>query len=349
MQITRADLDEASAQGHIGQSQANALWIFLNTRTAQDTPAFRPAHILYYLGGMVAIGAMSLFMTAGWERFGGTGLLVIACAFGVVALAATERLMARGLLLPAGILGALAVAIVPLAVYGAQQALGAWAFDGPWPATSGKSRLHLDWRLSTMEFATLAAGAAALWRYRLPFLVMPIAFTLWFMSVDLALSGNTSWSILSIPSMVVSTCFGIAMVLVAFWTDLRSRGHRDFAFWLYLSGVATFWFSMMRLGDGGFTSPMQAGVDLLLIAIGAALSRRVFAVFGGLGVAIDLLHLSRSVFADSLLFPVALGAIGLAVIAVGIAWQRHEAAIGAWVQSFLPPAVRDMVARRAAS
>jgi hypothetical protein len=55
-----------------------------------------------------------------------------------------------------------------------------------------------------------------------------------------------------------------------------------------------------------------------MIGIGGTLSRRVFAVFGGLGVAGYLGHLSYSVFSDSMLFPVALTAIGFAVIAAGV-------------------------------
>ncbi len=43
----------------------------------------------------------------------------------------------------------------------------------------------VDWRWMLMELATLATGAALLWRYRLPFMVMPLALTFWYMSMDL--------------------------------------------------------------------------------------------------------------------------------------------------------------------
>lgn len=89
MQITRAALDEAAAKGLIAKEQSAALWAFLVERE-QETPTFKPAHILYYLGGLIAIGAMTLFMTLGWERFGGGGLLLISVAYGVAALALTE-------------------------------------------------------------------------------------------------------------------------------------------------------------------------------------------------------------------------------------------------------------------
>lgn len=76
------------------------------------------------------------------------------------------------------------------------------------------------------------------------------------------------------------------------------------------------------------------------------LSRRVFAVFGGLGVAGYLAHLAHAVFRDSLMFPFALTLIGLGLAGLGILWQRHEARLSAWLRSWLPEAVRELVETR---
>ena len=109
MQITRGMLDEAATKGILAEEQAQALWTYLLDRDI-ETPSFRPAHLLYYLGGLIAIGAMTLFMTLGWERFGGTGLLLIALCYCAIALALTEFLLRRRhLSIPAGITAALAV------------------------------------------------------------------------------------------------------------------------------------------------------------------------------------------------------------------------------------------------
>jgi hypothetical protein len=350
MQITRAALDEAEAKGLLSKGQGLALWTFLVERE-QETPSFRPAHILYYLGGLIAIGAMTLFMTLGWERFGGMGLLLISVAYCAIALALTEFLLGRvRLALPAGITAALAVAMVPLAVYGAQHLLGLWPADDPVKAGYRDYHTRIDWRWLIMEFATLAAGAIALWRYRLPFMVMPVAVTLWYMSMDLTpfLFGGDAASLYSDRRKLVSVGFGGAMTLIAFWVDWRSLRSKDFAFWLYVFGVLTFWGGLTSMDSNSELGKFLYGcINLLLIALGAALSRRVFAVFGGIGVALYLGHLSHTVFKDSMLFPVALTAIGLLVIAAGVYWQRHEAIIGAWLRSFLPAAVRELVEHRA--
>lgn len=349
MHITRTSLDEAAAKGLIDKGQGAALWAFLLERE-HASPTFKAAHILYYLGGMIAIGAMTLFMTLGWERFGGTGLLFISMCYCALALGLAETFLRRKhLALPAGISAALAVVMIPLAVYGAQHALGLWPADASTTWAYRDYHTRIDWRWLMMEFTTLAAGVIAVWRYRLPFLLMPVAVTLWYMSMDLSplLFGGDASDFFSNQRKLVSTCFGFLMTLIAFWVDVRSRQTKDFAFWLYIFGVLTFWGGLTSMESNSELGKfMYFCVNLTLIAVGAALSRRVFAVFGGVGVAIYLGHLSHTVFKDSMLFPVALTAIGLAVVCVGVLWQRHETAIGQWLRSFLPTAVRELVERR---
>lgn len=167
-----------------------------------------------------------------------------------------------------------------------------------------------------------------LWRYRLPFLVMPVAVTLWYMSMDLTPflfgTADASWEL----RKLVSLWFGLLMVLLAFWVDVRTQDDRDYAFWLYLFGVVAFWcgLSLMR-SDSEFNKFIYLCINLAMIFVGAALSRRVFAVFGGLGAAGYVGHLAYEVFRDSMLFPFVLTVIGLAVVALGVVWQRREAAI----------------------
>jgi hypothetical protein len=348
MQVARAALDEAAVRGLIDPAQVGPLWRFLAERD-QETPSFRAAHILYYAGGLIAIGAMTLFMTLGWERFGGAGLLFIAGCYGVLAIALTEWfLRRRQLALPAGITAALAIVMVPLAVYGAQHVLGMWPLEGR--SSYRAYHTQIDWRWLFMELATLAAGVIALWRYRLPFMVMPVAVTLWYMSMDIVpfLFGGQAWSFFSPEGKVISTVFGAAMVLLGFWVDVRSsRSRKDFAFWLYVFGVITFWGGLTSMDSNSEVGKLvYCAINVVMIGIGAALSRRVFAVFGGLGVAFYLGHLSHTLFKDSLLFPVALTAIGLSIVGAGVYWQRHEAAIGTRLRSWLPGHLRRLVEQR---
>ena len=346
--LRRPDLDSAVSGGIITAQQADRLVAHLAASgVPSEQPRFTLVHVLYYLGGMIAIGAMSLFMTLGWNAGGGWGGFFISVCYAVLALALTHWLLERKhLLLPAGILATLAVVMVPLAIFFAQMALGYWGEDKPYR----DYHVFIDWRWIMMEFGTLAIGTILLWRYRFPFMLMPISVTLWYMSMDLVpfLMGQErvyDWEI----RKFISLWFGLAMTLVAFWVDLRSRFTRDYAFWLYLFGVLTFWGGLSLMDSGSEWGKLAyCGINVLMILVGTVLGRRVFAVFGGLGIAGYLGHLSWRVFRDSMIFPLALSVLGLAIIGLGILWQRHEAQWSARLRGFLPAPLRELIEARAA-
>jgi|APTNR8051073442_1049403.scaffolds.fasta_scaffold08396_3 hypothetical protein len=352
------DLERAAAAGLLQAGQVAPLWQHLcqpSDAAMPWPPAVRPTgprldftHTLYYLGGMLAIGAATLFMTEGWQRLGAWGLLGICAAYAAACVLAARALDRRGLAVPAGILATLAVCLVPLATWALQHALGLWPEGGP--ERYSHYHTHIDWRWLTLELATLLAAALALWALRHPFLVMPLAVTLWYMSMDLARlvmqpAEHESWRFYRDFSM----CFGLLMTLLALWVDARSRlgSGRDYAFWLYLLGLPTFWCALTaRDATSELARAGYAAFNLGLLALGAVLQRRVFAACGGLGVAIYLGHLSWHLFRDSLMFPLALTMVGLGVIVAGILWQRHEPRLRAALLARLPAPLRRWVPDR---
>jgi MFS family permease len=352
--IERKHLTEAAAASIITPEQAERLWEFLLARagtTRERGPRFTFTNVLYYLGGMLAIGAMSLFMTLGWEGFGGWGVFFIALLYIGAALLLARRFERQGLAIPMGIMAALAVVLVPLAVWGLQHALGLWA-DAKGAEHYRQYHDVIDWRWVTLEFATLLAGVLMLYRWRAPFLLMPVAVTLWYMSMDLALLllppdvkpwSESEW----LFRKWFSVAFGLVTVLVAFWVDLRSRHTLDYAFWLYLFGLLAFWGGLSSLGSDRLAGKLvYLAINLGLVLIGAVLVRRAFTVFGAIGVAIVLADISWRYFKDSWLFPIALTAIGLAIIYAGIWWSRNEPRLAGRLQALLPRDLRAPIAGR---
>jgi len=341
--MKRSELESAVTAGVITAEQADRLTGFLAAAPDTGEPRYSFVHVLYYLGGMIAIGAMSLFMTLGWNSLGGWGGFITAVCYGVLALALTHWFLEQKQLpVPAGIMATLAVVMVPLAIFGAQMALGYWT------DTKDYRDFHvfIDWRWIMMELGTLAAGAVLLWRYRFPFMVMPIAVTLWYMSMDLVpflFGAGADWEI----RKFISLFFGLLMVLLAFWVDVRSRFSRDYAFWLYLFGVIAFWGGLSSMNSGSELGKLiYCGINVAMVLVGAILGRRVFSVFGGLGIAGYLGHLSYQVFKDSLIFPFALSLIGFAIIWLGVIWQRREKEWSARLRSLLPVALRELIEAR---
>ena len=102
MEVSRKKFDLAVAKKIISQQQADELLAFLNAQPSSG-PGFDFTNVLYYMGGLVAIGAMTLFMNLGWEKFGGWGILCISLAYAGVGLLLTNKFQKNGHAVPAGI------------------------------------------------------------------------------------------------------------------------------------------------------------------------------------------------------------------------------------------------------
>ena len=343
MKVTKKKLDLAVSEEIISQEQSDRLFAFLKALPGTG-PSFDFTHVLYYMGGLIAIGAMTLFMTLGWESFGGWGIFCISLAYAGSGFKFADNFQNRGHAIPAGICATFVVALAPLAIYGLQQAMGWWPDHTPYR----DYHRYIKWHWIYLELGTLAVGALIAYRYRYPFLQMPIAVTLWYMSMDIAAmlaGGRADFAFRALVSMY----FGLAMTLFAFWVDIRSSKSGDYAFWFYLFGVITFW--------GGLTSQHSTSelskliyccINLLLIGFGVVIVRRVFVVFGAIGISIYLGHLANEVFKNSWLFQIILTAFGLGIIYLGLVWQKNEKEITRKVRSYLPLPLRELLEERIA-
>ena len=342
MKITKTNLNNAVDIGILDNQQAEALYTFLKSQP-DSGPAFSFTNILYYFGGLIAIGAMTLFMNLGWEQFGGWGILFIAILYAGIGLLFTGRFQRGGHAIPAGICATFVIAMAPLGIYGLQQGMGWWPDD-----TVYQEYYHyIKWHWIYLELGTLAIGIIMAWYYRYPFMIMPVAVTLWYMSMDVAamITGGEADYIFR---AFVSMWFGLLIILLAFWVDIRSRkSGQDYAFWLYLFGVMAFWCGLsLQHSDSELSKFLYFCINLGLIGAGAILVRRVFVVFGALGCAAYFEHLASSIFQDSWLFPIALTAIGLGIVYLGVFWQRNEAMITQKTRRLLPTALQELLAER---
>jgi hypothetical protein len=199
-----------------------------------------------------------------------------------------------------------------------------------------------------MEAGTIISGVIALRARRFPFLTAPIAFSLWFMSMDVAplLYGKTT--VTGNEREWVSVGFGLVILLLAYLADLRVRAGEDFSFWGYVFGLMAFWGGLSVMDTGSELSRfIYCLINVGLIALSVVLRQRVFIVFGSLGVFGYLGHLSYTVFKDSLLFPIALSVIGICVIWFGVMYQQNAQKLERVIVDHLPTSMRALVPERA--
>ena len=348
MAYSEADLRAATAAGLLDGPQLDRLLDFLRARGASVSgeaaaaPRFDVAHLLWYAGALIVMAAMGLFSTLAFAQMGGSALVVTALVYAAVFTAAGHHLWHnKGLRTPGGLLIAVAVSMAPLAVYGVQDALGLWGELGK----PGTVHDFYDWVNRSwvfMEIAAIVAAVIALRFYPFPFIVMIIGVALWFMSMDLAFwvtagKADADWEL----RRHVSLWFGLATLVIAWIVDCRRRG--DFAFWLHLFGMLAFWGAVSSASGGtALDKAVYCALNVSLLFVAVFLDRRIYAVCGVIGISFYLTDLANRVFRDSLMFPFALSLIGVGVIAAGLFYYRHQAAISTWLEANLPPALKRL-------
>lgn len=352
MRYSNDDLRAASDAGVITSVQLESLLSFLGTRPGAVTdtgPKFDAVHLLWYAGALIVMSAMGLFSTLAFSQMGGQALIATAIVYaGLFAWAGHYLWTVKNFRTPGGLLIAVAVSMAPLAVYGLQETYGLWtSFGKPTQVRDFYVWIKGSWIF--MEIAAIVAAGLALYFYRFPFIVFIAAFALWFMSMDIVpwITGQKfdNWEV----SRKVSVWFGLGILITAVIVNARQKSG-DFAFWLYLFGVLTFWGGITASSNGtAFDKALYCAMNVGFLFLAVFLGRRIFAVFGTIGIAIYLGDLAEKLFKDLLLFPFALSLIGVGIIALGLYFHRHQDAIRTAVDRNLPDVLKRLRPANAAA
>jgi hypothetical protein len=276
---------------------------------------------------------------------GGWALAGCGAAYLIVFLAAGHALWRKpGLIVPAGLLITVAVSMLPLILYGIQDALDLWKYGLGDPGKYHDFFAYVNGSWLYMEIGTVIAASLAFWRYRFPFILFVAAVALWFMSMDLALwltydpKGYDDWQM----RCNVSIAFGVLMIAAAWAADvLRQRNGSDFPFWIHIFGVMTLWGGLSATGGGtDMEKCLYCLINVGLLGLSVFLNRRVYAVFGALGIATYLGDLAYYTFQDVILFSFALSAIGIGVIGLGLLLHKNRDRLVAAVEQTMPDALK---------
>jgi hypothetical protein len=349
--MTETDLRDLHAAGIIDDAKLAEISAFLSGREKPSSdaalqPRFDLIHLLWYAGALIVIGAMGIFTTDAFNRMGGSALTAFGVIYAVVLTALGDFLWSkRKLRVPGGLLITAAISMVPMIVYGIQDALDLWKYALGDPGQYKNFYPYINGSWIYMEAATILAALIAIIRYRFPFILLMAAVALWFMSMDLAMWFTSSgqdyydWD----TRRMVSIWFGLIMIACAWaWDGVKGR-LPDMSFWIHLFGALTFW-GALSASDGG-TELEKFGyllINLVLLAFSLFIDRRIYAVAGALGVATYLGYLASSVFQDLIGFSFALSAIGIAIILAGIWLHKNRTRISANLSETLPEALRRL-------
>lgn len=351
--MNKEELQALRQAGIIDDVKLSEITAFLASHKTQPEtsgPRFDLTHMLWYVGALIIIGAMGLFTNDAFNRMGGWALTACGLVYAVVAFLGGHYLWTKkSLRIPGGLLIAVAVSMVPMIIYGIQDAMDLWKYaqGDPGQYRNVFPYMHGSWIY--MEIATVVVAAIAAYFYRFSFILAIAAVALWFFSMDIAI-----WFLRSPESVndfdfdfstrrMVSIIVGLAIMLLSWAMDVKRRGGADMSFWLHIAGAAAFW-GGLTLSDGGTELEKFAYllINVGLLGFSLFLDRRVYAVFGGLGVATYLGQLAFNTFKDMILFSFALSAIGLLIIFLGVMLHRNRGQMSAALDDSLPDAIKRL-------
>lgn len=330
MNVKKEELISAASNLGLSAQQGEDLWKVLeNQRVA--TNRFDVANVLYYLGALITLSAMTWYLGFNWKTFGSGGILCITLVYMVIFLFMGNHLWKKHLKTPGGLFITLAVSLTPLAIYSFQDYTGLWGGVTPGSYSDFFSWIKGGWFF--MEIGTVLAGLVALHFYRFPFLTAPIFFSLWFMSMDvtqLMLPYSASmWS----DRLWVTIGFGVVILLIAYLIDQRTE--EDYAFWGYFFGVLSFWGGLSLL-DHEMDKISYCLTNIVFILCAILLQRRIFLIFGVSGIFIYIGALFGLYFTESALFPIILSLIGIVIIFLGIVYHKNHQKVEQLILNSLP-------------
>jgi hypothetical protein len=295
-----------------------------------QTGLSRTVQALIGLGVVLVIGAHAWWSTIGYEEMGIGLVLALTLLWQAGFLVAAEWAKRAGHGLLESGFAAIVAFYTPLAIYSLQRLFGA-DFEGHdyndfYPWISG------GWVF--MEAGSIAVAAALLYRYRRPFLMLPMTLFTGFLVMDATarVAGDGLDDGDTLKWVVLGGGIGIGLAAVA----LDYSGWRRFAFWPHLVSIwLVAWGLPFCTDKTSLSLFVVAAVDL---AIGVWLARLVYLAAGGV---IGWVAIATSTEGAAL--PFLLMAGGLLFIVAGIWLAKADSPVRRWLaERGLPAPQRDL-------
>lgn len=325
--MTGTELEQALARwrqaGIIDPAQAEAI----QRLEAQPSPAaapaehFRlnPATLIVYIGAFLVAVASVVFVALGWNDMGRAEQAVWGALAVVVPTGLAYGLRRTGT--PMAMQGSVPLVVVanvalPLFVYTLYRLVGWWPEHPDRPSSQDTTS-----QLMALDFGITALIAAVLaFRLRLPFMLLLAGGAGWMAWIQVV---DQIWRTEGEDPVLQTSLYGFALVALGF--VVTWLGRRQYAFWLFLVGLAV---SFLFVGIDAFDDALGAAGLLFLVmtlaAIGVSLwlEFRVFLLFGAIGFYGWVSALIVETFGGSRPVAFALIVLGAAIVVLGISWQR---------------------------
>lgn len=242
-------------------------------------------NVLYFGGGMVILTSMSLFVTVGFSQFGTAGLFYI--GFSYIVFFHTSAFILwhsyEQYKIIAGIFATIGVGICPFVIFSFLDVIKYLNHRG---GDNYRSfHIYISSSFVPIEIGTGIFGLFTILIVPFPFITMPVAFCLWYLTMDISeyfARGNLTWKI----RCQVSVVSGFIIMLGGLFIEKIINPSTDFSFWIYLFGLIAFWSGLsFQESDNSFNKILYILIQVGLIVSSHTvfLDRYMFAFFGLLG------------------------------------------------------------------
>ena len=300
------------------------------TPFGSQTGLSRTVQVLVGLGVLLVIGAHAWWSTKGYESMGIGIVLALTLLWQVGFLAAAEWAKRAGYGLIESGFAAIVAFYTPLTIYSIERLLGANfdedAFADFYPWISG------GWVF--MEIGAIVVAAALMYRYRRPFLTLPLTLFTGFLLMDATarILGEGIDDEGTITKVVLAG--GVALGLAA--AGLDYRGWRRFAFWPHITSIWLVAWGLPLCTDGN--TRWLFAVAVIDLLVGVWLARTVYLAAGAI-----IGWIALSISAHGAAFPFILVLGGLAFIAAAIWLAKADSPLRRWLADrTLPAPQRDL-------
>jgi hypothetical protein len=332
-------LKKATKEGIIDISQQEKLLALFKSEN-KNHKSFTFGNLLYYFGGFLSIMAVTIFMKLSYDSFQEKGLLAISTLLFILGLFLSKEYKNVNNNIPSGIFATFSICVTPLIIYCIQIIFGFVDMNVDY----NEYHRFIDSRWIYMEIGTLIVAGLLMYRLRFPFMVFPVAVTLWYLSMDLGIlitgEGYESYDI----RRQISLFFGLAIVAFALIVDYKNSRDNDYAFWLYFFGVVCFWCGLtFTHSDNELLKFIYFFINLTMLFLSIILSRKIFVVFGAIGSFVYLSHLAGTLFDGELVFSLTLIFIGFIIIRFGKIWNEKSEYYEVKIRNFFSKSTNDFL------
>lgn len=300
------------------------------TSLTEQTRLSRTVQVFVALGVLLVIGAHAWWSTKGYQAVGIGIVLVLTLLWQAGFLWAAEWAKQAGHGLLESGFAAIVAFYTPLTIFSIEKLLGVdfehQNYKDFYPWISG------GWVF--MELGSIGVAAALLYRYRRPFLTLPITLFTGFLLMDatVRIVGDGFDDDTLIERVVLAG--GIVIGLVGVLLDYK--GWRRFAFWPHVTSIWLIaWGLPLCTDENTLSLFVVAAVDLV---VGIWLARIVYLAAGGV-----IGWIAISMNAHGALFPFILMAGGILFIVTAIWLSKADSPLRRWLdERSLPAPQRDL-------